>query len=53
MLRAGDDIRTGRYSVSGTLDAERGEADIMCGIIGILSKLEVAPLLFDGLKRLE
>ena len=25
----------------------------MCGIIGILSKSEVAPLLFDGLKRLE
>jgi glucosamine--fructose-6-phosphate aminotransferase (isomerizing) len=25
----------------------------MCGIIGILSNLEVAPLLFDGLKRLE
>jgi len=25
----------------------------MCGIIGILGKSEVAPLLFDGLKRLE
>jgi glucosamine 6-phosphate synthetase-like amidotransferase/phosphosugar isomerase protein len=27
-----------------------GEVDIMCGIIGILGKSEVASLLFDGLK---
>ena len=25
----------------------------MCGIVGIIGKAEVAPLLFDGLKRLE
>jgi glucosamine--fructose-6-phosphate aminotransferase (isomerizing) len=25
----------------------------MCGIVGIIGKVEVAPLLFDGLKRLE
>src|SRR6187549_1052024 len=32
---------------------EARDQRIMCGIIGIIGKAEVAPLLLDGLKRLE